>query len=262
MNVKEEKVDPDKEIKDTIRALFEEHNGNYGYRRIKDEVDKELGYKVNHKKVQRLMKDLDLRCVKYGRKSRKYNAYKGNVGKVAKNRVNRRFHTTIPHQKLTTDITEFKCLEGKKLYLNPILDMFNGEILSYGISMRPTLELVLEPLEEALEIVKDSKFRTTIHSDQGWHYQHKKWVKTLKKNNVFQSMSRKGNCADNAPMESFFGILKQEMYHGEVRCSYDELKRKIEKYIHYYNNKRIKGKGKLKGMSPVEYRIHTDQLAA
>ena len=205
------------------------------------------------------MRKLNLRCEKFGRSSRrKYNAYKGTVGKVAKNLINRRFHTNVCYQKLTTDITEFKCLDGKKLYLNPILDMFNGEILSYGINIRPTLELVLNPLDEALEIVKDSKYRTTIHSDQGWHYQHDKWVTRLKDHKVFQSMSRKGNCVDNAAMESFFGILKQEMYYGEKLCTFDELKRKIEKHISYYNHKRIKSK--LAGMSPVEYRIHTSQL--
>ena len=182
------------------------------------------------------------------------------LGTVAKNLINRRFHTNICHQKLTTDITEFKCSDGVKLYLNPIMDMFNGEILSYGISMRPTLEFAMKPLEEALEIVKDSKYRTTIHSDQGWHYQHNKWVKTLKENKVFQSMSRKGNCLDNSPMENFFGLLKQEMYYGEALCSFDELKSRIEEYINYYNNKRIKQK--LAGMSPVQYRIHTSQLAA
>ena len=96
------------------------------------------------------------------------------------------------------------------------MDMFNGEILSYGISMRPTLELAIKPLQKALDIVKDSKSRTTIHSDQGWHYQHKMWVKTLKENKVFQSMSRKGNCLDNSPMENFFGLMKQEMYYGEA----------------------------------------------
>ncbi|MFL6560987.1 MAG: transposase, partial [Bacillus sp. (in: firmicutes)] len=137
---------------------------------------------------------------------------------------------------------------------------YNGEILSYGIGMRPTLEIALNPLEEALKIVKDSKYRTTIHSDQGWHYQHKKWVKTLKENKVFQSMSRKGNCLDNSPMENFFGLLKQEMYYGEPLCSFKELKKRIEEYIDYYNNKRIKQK--LAGLSPVQYRTHTSQLAA
>ncbi len=206
------------------------------------------------------MNQLGLKGDKFKRKTRKYNSYKGNVGKIAKNRINRRFHTHVCHQKLATDITEFKCLDGLKLYLNPILDMCNGEVLSYGISMRPTLELVLNPLDDALEIVKGLKYRTTIHSDQGWHYQHPKWVKTLKKKKVFQSMSRKGNCLDNSPMESFFGLLKQEMYYGQAKCSYEDLKKRIEDYIFYYNNKRIKQK--LAGMSPVQYRLHTNQLAA
>ncbi|WP_238389669.1 IS3 family transposase [Virgibacillus sp. MSP4-1] len=250
---------PDQELEERIQSIFDEHNGNYGYRRIQLELRNEKR-KVNHKKVQRLMKKLGLKADNFFGKSRKYSSYKGTVGTVAKNRINRRFHTSVCYQKLTTDITEFKCLEGLKLYLNPIMDMFNGEILSYGISMRPTLNLALEPLEEALEIVKNSKYRTTVHSDQGWHYQHKKWVKTLKKNKVFQSMSRKGNCIDNSPMENFFGLLKQEMYHGNELCSYENLKKKIEEYINYYNNKRIKQK--LGGMNPVQYRLHTNQLTA
>ncbi len=259
MKVLKENVDPDAEMKELIQAKFKEHNGDYGYRRITDQLRQE-GHIINYKRVQRLMKVLDLKCKKFGRKSRKYNSYKGTIGKIAKNRVKRRFSTSIPFQKLTTDITEFKCLDGKKLYLNPIIDMFNGEILSYGISNSPTLDFVVEPLEEALDIVKNATYRTTIHSDQGWHYQHDKWVKKLKKHKVFQSMSRKGNCIDNAPAESFFGLLKQERYHGESLCTYEELKRKIEDYIYYYNNKRIKGR--LPGMSPVQYRIHTDLIVS
>jgi len=254
----EENIDPDAEMKELIQTLFEEHNGNFGYRRITEQLIQD-GYLINHKRVQRLMQELGLKCEKFGRRSRKYNAYKGTVGHVAKNLIKRRFNTSVPLQKLTTDITEMKCLGGKKLYLNPILDMFNGEILSYGISNSPTLEFVLKPLEKTLEIIKDAKYRTTIHSDQGWHYQHEKWVKTLSNHNVFQSMSRKGNCIDNAPMESFFGIMKQEMYYGEPLYTYEELKSKIENYIYYYNNKRIKGK--LGGMNPVQYRIHTNLIA-
>jgi putative transposase len=253
------KENPNQDLERLIQSIFDEHNGNYGYRRIQLELDNR-GVKANHKKVQRIMKKLGLKGKKFWRKTRKYSSYKGTVGKVAKNRINRRFHTNVPHQKLTTDITEFKCSDGLKLYLNPIMDMFNGEILSFEISKRPSLELVMKPLEEALEIVKDSGYRTTIHSDQGWHYQHNKWVKMLKKNKVFQSMSRKGNCLDNSPMENFFGLLKQEMYHGEALCSFKDLKNKIEIYIDYYNNKRIKQK--LAGMSPVQYRLHTSQLAA
>ncbi|MFS0865695.1 IS3 family transposase [Fredinandcohnia sp. 179-A 10B2 NHS] len=249
----------DQELEELIQSIFEEHNGNYGYRRIQLELENR-GYEVNHKKVQRIMNKLGLKGDKFRLKSRKYSSYKGSTGTVSKNRINRRFQTNVWHQKLTTDITEFKCSDGLKLYFNPIMDMFNGEILSFGIGMRPTLELALTPLEEALGIVKDSKFRTTVHSDQGWHYQHNKWVKTLKEHKVFQSMSRKGNCLDNSPMENFFGLLKQEMYYGEALCSYEELKKRIEEYISYYNNKRIKQK--LAGMSPVQYRVHTSQLAA
>ena len=250
---------PNQELEECIQLIFDEHDRNYGYRRIHLELKKH-GFQVNHKKVQRIMKKLGLKVTKFTRKSRKYSSYKGTVGNIAKNRINRRFYTNVCHQKLTTDITEFKCSDGVKLYLNPIMDMFNGEILSYGINMRPTLELAIKPLEEALEIVKDSKYRTTVHSDQGWHYQHNMWVKTLKEHKVFQSMSRKGNCLDHSPMENFFGLIKQEMYYGEALFTYEELKTRIEEYINYYNNKRIKKK--LAGMSPVEYRIHTCQLAA
>ena len=120
------------------------------------------------------------------RKSRKYNSYKGKVGKSAKNRLARRFYTPIPLQKLVTDITEFKCLGDEKFYLNPILDLYNREIISFGIKKRLTLDLVMEPLDEAIEIIKDhASYRTTIHSDQGWNYQHNRWVRTLKENNTF-----------------------------------------------------------------------------
>src|SRR5690606_13859173 len=134
-------------------------------------------------------------------------------------------------------------------------------IVSFGISERPTLDFVLKPLNEVLEIIKnEAEYRTTIHSDQGWHYQHKKWVKTLKDHRIFQSMSRKATCADNAAIENFFGIIKQEMYYGEKLVSYEDLKQKIETYIDYYNNERIKVK--LAGLSPVQYRTQTNHIAA
>lgn len=138
--------------------------------------------------------------------------------------------------------------------------MYNGEILSYGINKGPTLDFVMKPLQEVMKIIEDARYRTTLHSDQGWQYQHREWVTTLKENNVFQSMSRKGNCLDNSPMENFFGLLKQEMYYGVPLRTYEELKKDIELYIDYYNNKRIKQK--LAGMSPVQYRLQTSQQAA
>lgn len=199
------------ELKECIIDLFKKFHERYGYKRITVEL-KKFGYHINHKKVYRLMRELGLKCVKFMRKSRKYNSYKGHVGKVAKNHLSRRFSTNIPLQKLVTDITEFKCLEEKKLYLNPILDLYNSEIIAYEIKKRATLDLVTEPLKETIEILKNqATYRTTVHSDQGWHYQHKQWVRTLKKNKIFQSMSRKATCADNASTENFFGLLKQEM---------------------------------------------------
>ncbi len=259
-HVKKSKLkNPHEELEAMIQSIFEEHKGNYGYRRIRLAL-KNQGILVNHKKVQRIMRKLGLKGDKFIRKSRRFSSYKGTIGTVAKNRIHRRFKTPIPYQKLTTDITEFKCVDGGKLYLSPIMYMYNGEILSYGISRHPTLDFVMKPLKEALQVVKEARYRTTIHSDQGWHYQHTKWVQILKEHKVFQSMSRKGNCLDNSPMENFFGLLKQEMYYGEPLLTYEELKREIESYIYYYNNQRIKQK--LAGMSPVQYRLQTNQLAA
>ncbi|RDW16445.1 IS3 family transposase [Oceanobacillus chungangensis] len=252
--------DSDKELKEIIIDLFKKFHERYGNKRITNEL-KKLGHQINHKKVYRIMRELGLKCVKFMRKSRKYNSYKGKVGKVAKNRLSRRFSTPIPLQKLVTDITEFKCLGEEKLYLNPILDLYNGEIIAFEIKKRPTLDLVMKPLEETIEIIKNgATYRTTIHSDQGWHYQHNQWVRTLKENRIFQSMSRKATCADNASMENFFGILKQEMYYGEELVSYEELKRRIEEYIFWYNHER--SKEKLAGLSPVEYRTQSSQSAA
>ena len=191
----------DHELESKIQSIFNEHQGNYGYRRIGLELRKKEKV-VNHKKLQRIMCKLDLKAMNYTCKSRRFSSYKGKVGKIAKNRISRRFRTHVCLQKLATDLTEFKCTDGVKLYLSPIMDMYNGEILSYGISKHPILDLVMKPLEEALQIIKKAKFRITIHSDQGWHYQHAKWVRTLQ-HNVFQSMSRKGNCLDNSPMENF-----------------------------------------------------------
>lgn len=251
--------DLDQEWKTLILALFEKHEGRYGYRRIYAEL-RAQGYVINHKKVQRIMNELDVRCVKFVRKSR-YNSYKGKVGKVAKNRLNRRFNTSYALQKLVTDVTEFKCTGDEKLYLSPIMDLYNSEIIGFSMSKRPTLDFVMEALKQALPIIKEhANYRTTLHSDQGWHYQHNFWVNSLKQNKIFQSMSRKATCADNAAMENFFGLLKQEMYYGEELISYEALKVKIERYIDYYNNDRIKQK--LAGMSPVQYRTYASHLAA
>lgn len=256
------KEEPNKEEKldHLILKIFKDSNETYGYRRIKEAL-KALGHQVNHKRVQRIMKKIGIKCIKFSNKKRKYNSYKGKVGRIARHRLKRRFDTHIPLQKLVTDVTEFKCLGDQKLYLSPIMDLYNREIISYKISKRPTLDLAIDPLKKAISIVEQyALYRTTIHSDQGWHYQHNSWVKTLKKHKIFQSMSRRGNCIDNSPMESFFGLLKQEMYYGEETVSYATLKSKITEYIYDYNTKRIKEK--LSGLSPVEFRKQDTQLVA
>ena len=179
---------------------------------------------------------------------------------VAPNRIRRRFHTTVPHQKFTTDISEFKYYERdaqghlsmKKLYLDPFLDMFNSEIINYRISTHPSAANILEAQAEAIKITADCPYRRTFHSDQGWAYQMKAYVHTLKEKRIFQSISRKGNYLDNAIMENFFSLLKQEMYYGVIYHSYEELKSAIERYIKYYHEQRIKEK--LGWKSPVQYR--------
>ena len=251
----------DKALEKEILEIRKE-NKDFGYRRIHGELTTNRNIHVNKKKVQRIVQKLGLQVTSFTHKSRKYSSYKGKVGKVAPNRINRRFNTHIPHQKITTDTTEFKYyhvnakgkMTIKKLYLDPFMDMCNSEIISYGISQHPSAENIMKVLKEAIEITKDCPYRRTFHSDQGWAYQMKTYVHTLKENKIFQSMSRKGNCHDNSVMENFFGIMKQEMYYGKVYYSFEELKQAIEKYIKYYNEKRIKQK--LGWLSPVNYRIN------
>ena len=234
-------------------------NPNYGYRRMTAML-KRLGYVINKKKVQRLVQKLKLQVTSFSRKTRKYSSYKGTIGRVADNKINRNFKVEKSYTYITTDTTEFKYLEKdksgnyqvKKLYLNPYLDMYNGEIISYEISKQPTLKPIIKALDKAIDVTSINKGERVFHSDQGWAYQVKQYTLRLEAHGITQSMSRKGNCLDNSPMENFFGILKQEIYYGKKFYSYEELKETIEEYIEYYNKDRIKEK--LGYLSPVEYR--------
>jgi Transposase and inactivated derivatives len=255
-----DREDPDQELEKRILNIRQKHK-DFGYQRILGELRKN-GMTVNKKKVQGIIQKLGLQVTSFTRKSRKYSSYKGNIGKIAPNRLRRHFVTQIPHQKITTDTTEFKYYEvdskGRmniyKLYFDPFMDLYNREIISYGISKRPSADSIMTSLNEVIRVTKDCKYRRTFHSDRGWAYQMKTYVHTLKEHKIFQSMSRKGNCYDNSIMENFFGIMKQEMYYGNVYYSYEELQNAISRYIKYYNEQRIKGK--LKWMSPVEYRLN------
>ena len=234
------------QAKAEITAIFHENKGRYGYRRVTDELHNR-GFNLNHKTVQRLMKELGLVCRV---RMKKYRSYKGEQGKVANNELNREFRAEKPNQKWVTDVTEFR-LFGQKLYLSPILDLFSGDIVTYTISNSPNLLMVTTMLEQAFQKIPDNT-GLLLHSDQGWHYQHKQYRKMLEEKGVKQSMSRKGNCYDNSVMENFFGHLKSELLYLQEFDSMEHFKAELVDYIDYYNNRRIKAR--LKGLPPALHR--------
>jgi putative transposase len=244
---------PDKysAVKEQITGIYHANRGRYGYRRITLELHNQ-GQIINHKTVQRLMKDLGLFCRV---RMKKYHSYKGEVGKIALNLLERDFEATAPNQKWVTDITEFTLL-GQKLYLSPILDLYSRDIVSYTIADRPLLAMAIEMLKQAFEQIPDGS-NLILHSDQGWHYQHKHYQDSLKSKGIRQSMSRKGNCLDNAVIENFFGVLKSELLYLQDFDSIEHFKGELINYMDYYNNRRIKAK--LKGLPPA---IHRRQALA
>ena len=237
-----------KELMDEIKEIFEHHKGRYGVRRVHRELVNR-GHNVNHKRVQRLMHNLGLMGK---RPKEKYHSYRGEVGKIADNLIDRDFSAAAPLKKWTTDVSQFNFPWGK-CYISPILDMCTNEIISYDLSLSPNLEQIRNMLDSAFE-----KFPSVegliFHSDQGWQYQHEYFRNTLKEHRIIQSMSRKGNCIDNCIMETFFGRLKNEMYYGYEKeyDSFEAFSEAVEEYISYYNNERIQKK--TKWMPPVKYR--------
>ena len=236
------------ELISEIQEIFNDNKGRYGVRRVHREL-LNRGYHVNHKRVQRLMHENRL----LGKRPKeKYHSYKGEVGKIADNIINRDFSTTAPLQKWTTDVSQFSFSWGK-CYFSPILDMNTNEIISYDLSLSPNMEQIKRMLSKALK-----KFPSVtgliFHSDQGWQYQHAFFRNTLKEHGIIQSMSRKGNCYDNCIMETFFGRLKNEMFYGYEKDydSFDKFAKAVDEYIDYYNNQRIQAK--TKWMPPVKYR--------
>ena len=233
--------------------VFEKNGQRYGYRRIACALQ-EKGIKINHKKVQRLMKMLGIRGKT--RKNGKYHSYKGEVGTVADNLLSRDFYAENACEKLATDVTQFHVCTTK-VYLSPIMDLYNNEIMSYSISLRPDLAQIREMLDGLSKKLPEGA-TPILHSDQGWQYQHAEYQRYLKEHNITQSMSRKGNCMDNGAMECFFGRLKVEIFYGEKFESVDDFMQKLREYISYWNNERISLK--LKGMSPVGYRTHSHTI--
>lgn len=245
--------DPDAGLKSQISEMYQHHKGRYGYRRITVLLRK-TGLRINHKVVQRLMEELDLKALI---RVKRYRSWKGSVGKVASNLLQRDFNADRANEKWVTDVTEF-AVEGKKLYLSPVMDLYNREIIAYSLSETPRMQMINAMVEQALSRL-GANDRPILHSDQGWQYQMGHYQETLRSNGVVQSMSRKGNCLDNAVMEGFFGILKSECFYLNKYKCVRELRRAVEEYIDYYNNERISSR--LKGLSPVEYRTQV-QMAA
>ena len=241
-----QKEDKYASVKKEITTIYHENKGRYGYRRITAELRKRE-FSVNHKTVQRLMKELGLVCRV---RMKKYRSYKGEVGKIAPNLLNRDFHADKPNQKWVTDVTEFS-LFGEKLYLSPILDLHSSDLISYTISDRPVLSMVTTMLDEAFAKIPTGT-NLILHSDQGWQYQHKQYQQMLREKGVRQSMSRKGNCLDNAVIENFFGLLKSELLYLQEFRSMEHFKLELIEYLDYYNNRRIKAK--LKGLPPAIHR--------
>lgn len=237
------------ELTEEIKAIFNQHKGRYGVRRVHRELVNR-GHNVNHKRVQRIMHNLGL-CGK--RPKEKYHSFKGVVGGIAPNIIDRDFSATAPLQKWATDVSQFNFPWGK-CYLSPILDMYTNEVVSYDLSLHPDLKQVINMLDKAFK--KFTALEGLIfHSDQGWQYQHQNYRQELKNRGIIQSMSRRGNCIDNCVIETFFGRLKNEMYYGcekDYGC-FEEFSNAIDEYISYYNNERIQSK--TKWMPPVKYRI-------
>ena len=244
-----------KELIAKICEIFYKNKKNYGVRRVHHELLNQ-GYKVNHKKVHRIMKKLGL---KGKRPKQKYHSYQGTIGPVAENTINRNFSAEAPNLKWTTDVSQFSFSWGK-CYLSPMLDMFNSEIVGRDLSMKADYSQI-ERMLDSIDFKNRNINNLTIHSDQGWQYQNPRFVNFLKARGIRQSMSRKGNCYDNSIMESFFGIMKNEIYYGKENNiqSFDQFKSIVRNYIYYYNNIRIKEKTEWK--APIPYRNLMVQLS-
>lgn len=202
------------------------------------------------------MNELGLRGVQ---KAKKYRSYLGEIGHIADNEINRHFEAEKPNEVWLTDVTEIK-VYGKKLYLSAFLDVFNREIVGYSITQNPNFELIRESFEKAIKTANLSpEDQVIVHSDQGWLYQIPRFKQLIKPYKMIQSMSRKGNCLDNALMEGFFGILKNECIYRNSFQSLEEAVQEIQSYIEYYNTLRIKEK--LNGMSPIEFRLNYKNVA-
>lgn len=238
-------------LRPVMRDVFEKSYRSYGYRRMRAVLKAQHGISMSGKTVLKLMREEGHLC--QVRRKRKYVSYRGAVGKTAANVLNRNFEASKPAKKWVTDVTEFYVL-GQKQYLSPVIDLFNREVISYELAPSPVMGLVTGMLEKAFARLQPGT-GLVMHSDQGWQYQHVSYQQALKRRGITQSMSRKGNCLDNAVAENFFGHFKEEFLRQHTFTSMSQFKAELEKYIHWFNHERIQLK--LKGLSPVDYRTQS-----
>jgi len=235
-------------LAEKIRACQEHSHSTYGYRRVHIWLERQ-GIHKNPKTVLRVMQKYNLLSVIRRKKYRNYGEYLHRYP----NLLNRDFHADRPNQKWVTDVSEFS-LFGSKRYLSPIMDLYNREIISFTITESPNLSMVTDMLKKAFTLLPDD-VDLIIHSDQGWHYQHPTYQQMLRKKGIVQSMSRKGNCLDNAVIENFFGLLKSELLYLREFENMEQFVHELNEYIYYYNNYRIKtGLG---GLSPIQFRTQS-----
>lgn len=250
---KAQKEDKDSELKEIISFEYEKVKGIYGYRRMTIILKRKYGIYANHKRVYRLMKQMDLQAV-IRRKRTYIKNKKGSV--ILPNIINRNFHAEETNKKWVTDMS-YIIFNGNRMYLSVILDLFNNEVIAYKLSCTYSLEFVIDVVKEA---IKGRKVKDTIlHSDQGHLYTENRYVDALKSMGIIQSMSRKGNCYDNAAIESFFGHLKSELIYNIKILSKEQMINEISNYIKFYNVERYQIK--LGGMTPIEYKNFFERVA-
>jgi putative transposase len=237
-------------VRPVLCEIFDRAYRSYGYRRVRFVLASKHNMHLSGKTVLKLMHQENRICQV---RRRKYRSYQGQVGLAAPNLLDRDFFASTPNSKWVTDVTEFVVL-GQKHYLSPVIDLFNGEVITYQLGSAPALGLVTTMLDKALATI-DKQTKPMIHSDQGWHYRHIAYRNALQSRGLAQSMSRKGNCLDNAVAENFFGHFKEEFLRQATFASLGQFKNELETYIHWFNNDRIRLK--LKGLSPVDYRIQS-----
>jgi putative transposase len=251
---KEYRILKDKDDLELIRKIFKQKHEKAGWRTIQMILENDYGKIMNHKKIRRIKNEYGLHT-----KIRRTNPYKAIAKKTQEhstcpNILNRDFKVLIPYKVYSTDITYLFYGKGKRAYLSAVKDLASKEIIAYHLSQSIDMDMIWNTLAKTISITPEYCFNSlTLHSDQGFHYTHPIFRQKLKELKITQSMSRKGNCLDNAPIESFFGHLKDELDY-KTCATFEELEKKVNEYIYDYNNNRYQWD--LKKMTPIQYRDH------